>query len=170
MMARLYPAGTLLAMLLAALQAAPAAAQAPAVAPAQAEAQPRPLGRLFSSPGERASIDSQRGVAATQNGAPPGMAPAGAGGLAPMAPGAPGSPGGPPADINAPQAVTQNGIIQRSDGRSTIWINDTPQNEPNNKLLPRGGVALRLSSGRELILKPGQRYEPAEGGVHESGH
>ncbi|WP_300749808.1 hypothetical protein [Janthinobacterium sp.] len=94
-----------------------------------AQAQPPQLGRLFSSPEQRAQLDAQR------YGAPPADKAA---------------PAPPP---EPPPAVELNGVVQRSSGQSTIWLNQTPHNDTKG--------SLRLSNGQPLRLKPGQRYDPA---------
>ncbi|MGK5078936.1 hypothetical protein [Janthinobacterium sp. HLX7-2] len=119
-----------------------------------AQAQGPQLGRLFLSPEQRAQLDAQRY-------GPPPADPV----LAAPAPPPPPPPPGPPVELN--------GVVQRSSGRSTIWLNQTPQNEPHNRL--RGGMngkgstlSLRLSNGQLILLKPGQRYDPASGSVSEA--
>lgn len=109
------------------------------------------LGRLFSTPEQRAQLDAQR------YGSPP-SSPA----LAPPAPPPPPPPPAPPVELN--------GLVQRSSGRSTVWLNGTPQQEPYNQLgQGQGGtLSLRLSSGQLILLKPGQRYDPASGSVTEA--
>ncbi len=111
------------------------------------------LGRLFSTPEQRAQLDAQRY-------GPPPSSPA----LAPPAPPPPPPPPAPPVELN--------GLVQRSSGRSTVWLNGTPQQEPHNQLdqgQGQGGtLSLRLSSGQLILLKPGQRYDPASGSVTEA--
>ena len=118
---------------------------------AQAQAQPPQLGRLFLSPEQRAQLDAQRY-------GPPAPDPA----LA-----APPSP--PPPPPPAPP-VELNGVVQRSSGRSTVWLNQEAQNEPHNHLArgQPGTLTLRLSNGQVVLLKPGQRYDPASGTVTEA--
>ncbi|PHV13612.1 hypothetical protein CSQ90_27700, partial [Janthinobacterium sp. BJB303] len=71
-------------------------------------------------------------------------------------------PPGPPVELN--------GMVQRSSGRSTVWLNQAPQNEPYNSLArgQDGILTLRLSTGQVVLLKPGQRYDPASGTVTEA--
>ena len=116
-----------------------------------AQAQPPQLGRLFLSPEQRAQLDAQRY-------GPPAPDPA----LA-----APPSP--PPPPPPAPP-VELNGVVQRSSGRSTVWLNQEAQNEPHNHLArgQPGTLTLRLSNGQVVLLKPGQRYDPASGTVTEA--
>ncbi len=114
-----------------------------------ARAQGPQLGRLFMTPEQRTQLDAQR------YGPPPGTpAPAVA----------------PPPPPPPPPPVELNGMVERSSGRSTVWLNQTPQQEPHNQLdRARGGtLTLRLSSGQVVRLKPGQRYDPASGSVSEA--
>ncbi|WP_215404741.1 hypothetical protein [Janthinobacterium sp. JC611] len=114
------------------------------------QAQPPQLGRLFLSPEQRAQLDAQRY-------GPPAPDPALA---APPPP--PPPPPAPPVELN--------GVVQRSSGRSTVWLNQEAQNEPHNRLASGkpGTLTLRLSNGQVLLLKPGQRYDPASGTVSEA--
>jgi len=118
---------------------------------AQAQAQPPQLGRLFLSPEQRAQLDAQRY-------GPPPANPA----LTPPPPPPPPPPPAPPVELN--------GVVQRSSGRSTIWLNQAAQNEPHNQLAREqpGSLTLRLSTGQVVLLKPGQRYDPASGTVTEA--
>lgn len=120
-------------------------------AQAQVQAQSPQLGRLFLSPEQRAQLDAQRY-------GPPPSDPV----LAP-APAPP--PPAPPVELN--------GVVQRSSGRSTVWLNQEAQNEPHNRLARdkagvSGTLTLRLSNGQAVLLKPGQRYDPASGTVTEA--
>jgi hypothetical protein len=114
-----------------------------------AQAQPPQLGRLFSSPEERAQLDASR----SGSGTPPA-------GAAPVAPPPPPPPPGPPMELN--------GLVQRSSGRSTVWLNQTPQQEPYNQVSGASQLTLRLSNGQVVLLKPGQQYDPASGTVMET--
>lgn len=111
------------------------------------QAQPPQLGRLFSSPEERAQLDASRS----------GTPPAGTA-QAPPAPPPPPQPA-PPLELN--------GLVQRSSGRSTVWLNQTPQQEPHNQVSGAGQLTLRLSNGQVVVLKPGQQYDAASGTVME---
>lgn len=117
---------------------------------AQAQAQRPQLGRLFLSPEQRAQLDAQRY-------GPPAADPA-------LAPPPPPPPPTPPVELN--------GVVVRSSGRSTVWLNEEVQNEPHNRLVRDksgnpGTLTLRLSTGQVVRLKPGQRYDPASGTVTE---
>ena len=113
-----------------------------------AQAQPPQLGRLFSSPEERAQLDAARS----------GTPPAGAAQAPPVPP--PPPPPSPPMELN--------GVVQRSSGRSTVWLNQEPQQEPHNQVSGPGQLTLRLSNGQVVLLKPGQQYDPASGTVMET--
>ncbi|MGK5055995.1 hypothetical protein ACQ4WY_03505 [Janthinobacterium sp. LB2P49] len=112
-----------------------------------ARAQSPQLGRLFLSPEQRAQLDAQRY-------GPPPPDPA-------LAAPPPPPPPGPPVELN--------GLVLRSSGRSTVWLNQEAQNEPHNRLArgKPGTLTLRLSNGQVVLLKPGQRYDPASGTVSE---
>jgi hypothetical protein len=116
-------------------------------APLAAQGQAQPLGRLFLSPEQRAQLDAQRY-------GPPPPEPA-------LAAPPPPPPPAPPVELN--------GLVQRSSGRSTVWLNQEAQNEPHNRLAhgKPGTLTLRLSNGQVVLLKPGQRYDPASGTVTE---
>lgn len=153
-----------------------------AVAPAHAQVT---LGRLFSTPAERAAMDASRGASAT---------------LAPNSQGeqtAPGMPGGPPmsggpsmpgaadpaagvggpAAANAapppPPTLVMSGVLRRSGSHATtVWLNDQPQSSGQNSLAQRGGAAaggvtVTLPSGKKVMLKPGQRYDLNQGRVKD---
>ncbi len=110
-------------------------------------AQSPPIGRQFFSPEERAQLDAQRAT-----------------GGAPVQP-AEAAPPPPP-----PPPVTLNGVVKRSSGKSTVWLNQTPQNDDNNQLaMPAAdpSLTLRLSSGRKVVLKPGQTLDLGAQAVHD---
>ena len=116
-----------------------------------ARAQSPQLGRLFLSPEQRAQLDAQRY-------GPPAPDPA----MAAPAPPPPPPPPAPPVELN--------GLVQRSSGRSTVWLNQEAQIEPHNRLASGkpGTLTLRLSNGQVVLLQPGQRYDPASGTVSEA--
>ena len=129
-----------------------------AAAPAPAQTQVPALGRLFASPAEREQLDRQRGGRAA---VVPGEAEAAAAAASAQAAAA-AIPPPPP-----PEPVVLNGIVRRSSGKSTVWLNQTPQNEPHNSLEQNSALSLRLSSGQQVILKPGQRFDLNNGTVKE---
>ena len=156
-----------------------------------ASAQPS-LGRLFNTPAERLALDANRGkVAAAANaapvaapaqadfrplgvpgnmpppGAPDNMLPPGAPGNMPPAPGM--AADTPPAPPPAPEQLQMNGVVRSSSGRSTVWLNNVPQSGPQNKFSNRNNKALAvtLPSGKKVLLRPGQRYDLADGRVKD---
>lgn len=106
---------------------------------------PAPLGRLFSTPAQRAELDARRSAAGQPAAAPLATPPAPT-----------------PASAALPPPVELNGLVQRSSGRSTVWLNQQAQQEPYNRLAPEQGgtLTLRLSNGQSVLLRPGQRYDP----------
>lgn len=122
------------------------------------------MGRLFFWPGERAVLDSKRGAApsALVNPNVPGndTPPPGAPDTSSTAPTA--APTGP----TGPAPVELSGIVHSSSGRTTTWLNA----QPSTAGTPVAGgksVALRLSSGRKLVLKPGQTYDAVRSAVQD---
>jgi hypothetical protein len=128
-----------------------AAAATSVPAPAQER-----LGRLFFTPAQRASLDvarSQRARAALSTEKPEQEA-------APV-----------------PQTITYSGVLRRSDGNTTVWINNQPVNDRESAgaaaivggVRPDGSVTLQVpQSGRSVILKPGQSVELLSGAVEEA--
>jgi len=113
------------------------------------------LGRLFFTPAQRASLDvarSQRARTAlatekTEQEATP-----------------------------VPQTITYSGVLRRSDGKTTVWINNQPVHERESagaativgRVRPDGSVTLQVpQSGRSVSLKPGQSVELLSGAVEE---
>jgi hypothetical protein len=113
------------------------------------------LGRLFFTPAQRASLDvarSQRARTAlatekTEQEATP-----------------------------VPQTITYSGVLRRSDGKTTVWINNQPVHDRESagaativgRVRPDGSVTLQVpQSGRSVILKPGQSVELLSGAVEE---
>jgi hypothetical protein len=113
------------------------------------------LGRLFFTPAQRASLDvarSQRARAAvaterTEQEATP-----------------------------VPQTITYNGVLRRSDGKTTVWINNQPVHDRESagaaaivgRVRSDGSVTLQVpQSGRSVSLKPGQSVELLSGAVEE---
>jgi len=137
MMMRLALAGILIAL------AAPAAA---------ADA---PLGRLFFTPSQRASLDvarshRTRATVATER---------------------------TDEDVQpVPQTITYGGMVRRSDGRTTVWLNDHAIDEQKaasgstiiRRVRPDGAVTLEVpQSSRSVDLKVGQSVEVLSGSIGE---
>ena len=69
--------------------------------------------------------------------------------------------------------VNFNGIVQRSDGRTTLWVNNRPVSgtDASNRFGSRrnGSSVLKMSSpGQSVDLKVGQRLDPVTGRAVES--
>ena len=154
------------------------------------------MGRLFTTPSERAQLDAQRnqaplaGAAApgAAHGALPGVAAAPPMPAAPAAagPGAMGDPGAAGAGVTAAAGATAgagqtpsgavpaavepglrlDGVIRRPHGRTMVIVNGEVQPAPPGGVA-RGTVRLQ-ADGRSVVLKPGQRYDPATGEIHEA--
>jgi len=148
------------------------------------------MGRLFTTPSERAQLDQARGsgAAIAPGGAGgPGAAGGGgpAGGLGGAAGGAAGGAGGGAGGQGAsgasapmagdgdagaapapPEPVRLTGMIRRSDGHTTVFVNNEEQ-----PARPAGqGKSARVQvNGRTVVLKPGQSYDPATGEIRETG-
>jgi hypothetical protein len=80
-----------------------------------------------------------------------------------------------PASAQVPQNVSVNGLIRRSDGKNTIWLNNRVVNEQEtagiNATVGKAGDRVRLSvpdSGRNVDLKVGQTVEIVSGIIEES--
>jgi hypothetical protein len=111
-----------------------------------ASAQTPVIGRLFTTPAERARLDLQR--AGVSVAAPP---------LAPM------EIAEPRIDTPAPAAapVQVDGIVRRSSGKTTVWLNQTPHEAPAGTAT--GAYPVPLPNGGRVQLKPGQSVDPATG-------
>jgi hypothetical protein len=122
------------------------------------------LGRLFFSPHERALLDSGRKQKAKTEEAPT---------PAPVA-AAPAEPPPPPPPL---ENLSINGVIKRSDGTSTVWVNGKPV---NGKAALSGGrtiagvgsggrVAVRMQeTKRHVELKVGQHLDASSGAIREN--
>lgn len=114
------------------------------------------MGRLFFTPAQRAKLDQLRN---TQPGAMPKSE-------------ADPTEQAVPEPAHAPQPVTLNGVVRRSDGSTTIWINE--QMHPTGshrsaKAADANGVDVVLpESKRKVRLKVGQTVDPSSGLVNES--
>ena len=128
------------------------------IAADSAAAQEQPLGRLFFTPAQRSSLDvarSQRALTtlATEKTEETVAA------------------------TPVPQTITYDGMVRRSDGKTTVFINSRPVNDKDpvgggtivGRVRPDGGVTLQVpQSGRSIDLKPGQRIELLSGTIEEA--
>jgi hypothetical protein len=125
-------------------------------AAAPAFGQEPPLGRLFLTPDQRAALDNARrnriraeALAATAEKKP---------------------------KIPLSRTVTINGVVNRSDGESTVWINGHPtdgETADGMRVVVTPGsdssVVLREpEKGRQIRLKVGQRADVLSGRIEES--
>ena len=117
-----------------------------------------PLGRLFFTPSQRSSLD----IARTQR-ARATLATEKTDEVSTAAP--------------VPQSITYDGVVRRSDGRSTVWINRRPVHDKEaasstvvvGRVRQDGSVSLQMpQSGRSVELKPGQSVELLSGAIEES--
>jgi hypothetical protein len=111
------------------------------------------LGRLFTTPAERAVIDRLRGVSAP----PPGAAAAT-------------SDAAPPAtgDTRVPASVRLRGVVRRSDGNDEVWL-DGGRIGVVGGVNAQDRVPVRIpGTDRRVWLKPGQVLDTATGAVRES--
>ena len=111
-----------------------------------------PLGRLFYTPAERARLDTLR---SQRNTAPP---------VAEQEP------------VAVPEVITYGGIVRRSDGRTTVWINNNAINDGKDgdrsavvsRVQPDGSVAVEVpQTSRSVRLKVGQSVEIGSGTIEE---
>lgn len=77
--------------------------------------------------------------------------------------------------VSATEQITLNGIVRRSSGKTTAWINRVPQNEnetPQGIAVQQGKTSkpsalLLLPSGRQVQLKAGQTFDTTRGKIRE---
>ncbi len=113
-----------------------------------------PLGRLFFTPAQRSSLD----VARTQRARTTLATERTEEVAAPVA-----------------QTLTYDGMVRRSDGKTTVWINNRPVSDKESggaaivgRVRPDGSVTLQVpQSGRRVDLKPGQSVELLTGAIEE---
>jgi hypothetical protein len=112
-----------------------------------------PLGRLFYTPAQRAQLDAVR----SQRSRAPAVQEQE---LAPA----------------VPERLTYDGMVRRSDGRTTVWINNRAINDGRaaeslpftSKLRPDGSVKLGVTQAdRSVDLKVGQSAEIVSGTITE---
>jgi hypothetical protein len=141
------------------------------------------LGRLFSTPAERAALEARRGsggalstqstAAALQSiaASDPKAAALLALTAAPADVNSGNSAAAPPAAAPPPETLVLNGVLRSSSGRSTIWLNDQPQRAGQATYARPArngrGMTVTLPSGQRVLLKPGQRYDLNEGKVKD---
>lgn len=116
-----------------------------------------PIGRLFFTPAQRASLDTARtqrarATLATEKTEQEEQR------------------------EPVPETMTYGGMVRRSDGKTTLWINNRAVHDREaaggattiNRVRPDGSISLRSSQlGRSVDLKPGQSVELLSGTVAE---
>lgn len=118
------------------------------------------FGRLFFTPAQRAALDTARKqnvrveIGNEENERPQAA---------------------PTAAAPLPQTVRFNGLIQRSDGKGTVWLNNKPVTETTsgglNISTNRNDTRVKLSTpdgGRSMDLKVGQTAEMVSGTIEEN--
>ncbi len=120
------------------------------------------LGRLFTTPGERAQLDEARRAVPT--------------GPQPVVT-TPQTQGAQPVAIEG--ALTVHGLVKRDHGRSTAWVNDSNTYEGDlespYRAVDKSGIAtdqvtVKLPDGQASVqIKVGQTYEPASTRILELG-
>lgn len=116
-----------------------------------------PLGRLFMTPAERASLDLIRQNTSTANLNEQEVVPETA--------------------VRTPDSISIQGYVKRSDGRkSTVWINNSPiqENQGNAEVqvgkLGKDSNQVQVTlpaSGKSVNLKAGQTYDSATDSVRD---
>ncbi len=132
------------------------------IALAQAAQAAQPIGRLFSSPAERSTLNYLRQTKKVMMVAPVEATDQQA----------------ESAPVELPDAINMQGYVKRNDGKQgTVWINNQAMQEnTGNKdvqvgSLPENGnrIPLKLpANGRRLTLKAGQVYDPQNNRVREA--
>lgn len=105
--------------------------------PAQAE----PLGRLFYTPEQRAALDLARKTTPLNTSGEP--------------------------DANSPPGLMLNGIVTRSDGKRSTWINGRLEQDSAHPGMHDRNQARVPIPGGSVKLKVGQSLDPATGRVEE---
>lgn len=127
-------------------------------ATAQAAAEPPRIGRLFTTPAERAGLDRLRDAG--------GRAPDPGQAQGPVAVEAQPEPAPPP----PPEPIAVTGIVTRSDGKSVVWVNGVPQ--PDQAVTSSPGktpaATVILPSGQKATLKAGQVVDVNTGAVGDA--
>lgn len=124
-----------------------------ALAPAAGAAE---LGRMFFTPAQRATLDNARRQNIRAEISNDGEQQ-------------------PTASAPMPQNVSVNGLIKRSDGKNTVWINNRAVTEQQpgaiGAVIGKSDNRVQLNvpeSGRKLDLKVGQSVEIVSGTIEES--
>lgn len=122
----------------------------------------QPMGRLFSSPAERSTLDYLRQTKKPNIATQPEIS----------------EQQVEPEARALPSAINMQGYVKRSDGKQgTVWINDQAMQENSGNQdvqvgkLPKNGnrILIKLpANGKHLTLKAGQVYDPENNRVSEA--
>jgi hypothetical protein len=113
---------------------------------AAAQVPEEPLGRLFFTPEQRAALDAGRRIATKKSGSQPTR-------------------------TSGPKSVQLNGIILRSDGARTVWINNKAYQDRNPggiRVEVQDPAAAQIQVGRggpKVDLQVGEVYDQSAGKV-----
>ncbi|MGH8602096.1 MAG: hypothetical protein ACREXR_04765 [Gammaproteobacteria bacterium] len=118
------------------------------------------LGRLFTTPQERAALDKLRREGPKPVAAPEDIMPS----VTPE----------PISEAQPPQPITVNGFVKRSDGANTVWINgvnslegefDSQGFQVDTHHIRSDRVTVTVSDrpGQQVEIRPGQTFDPAMG-------
>jgi hypothetical protein len=77
--------------------------------------------------------------------------------------------------VSATDRITLNGIVRRSSGKTTAWINRLPQHENETsqgvviqqEQTSKPSAVLLLPSGKKVNLKAGQTFDTGKGKIRE---
>lgn len=77
--------------------------------------------------------------------------------------------------VSTTEQITLNGIVRRSSGKTTAWINRIPQHEnetPQGVAIQqsptsKSAAILLLPSGKKVDLKAGQTFDATKGKIRE---
>lgn len=110
----------------------------------------QPIGRLFSTPKERAALDQARQTNSKNK-----------------------VETSTPAEEKLGDQITLDGFVKKNNGKTTVWINQVPQHGQEN---PQGitilqssrgahAVSMQLPSGKSVDLRAGQTFDASNGKV-----
>ncbi len=124
------------------------------------------LGRLFTAPDERMRLDRDRASAPTVAQQAQAQVQVQAqeqerqAAAAAMTGPAAGTPAPPPAPLRL------TGVVRRSDGRATVWIDDEPRETTLARYKAGGAIPVETPRG-SVLVKPGQSVDPNDGTIRE---
>lgn len=130
---------------------------APAPSPNSSDAAQAPaIGRLFFTPAQRSALDAERQQAMANALKPKPVVAEAAPDSKPKAP--------PKPKVVAPQTVTLNGVVRRSDGQTTVWLNSKAVQNTS----AAGGLAPGSVEDDSVRIKLGAASTPVQVKVGQS--